>query len=104
LTVDREESMTDQEPLYSDRASLGPPLVEFVLRDAAGNDHQVALWAPPTTPHEAGRIYRGWLQIQGHPLYDRPRRVLGEGPWQPISLAFKVVGDFADERSLTRVV
>lgn len=96
--------MTDHEPVYADPAALGTPFVRFLLRDAAGGDHEVVIWAPPPTPLEAGRIFRGWLYVEGHPEFGRPRRVLGEGPWQPVSLAFKVVDDFAAQRSLTRVV
>jgi hypothetical protein len=97
-----EPPMIDHDAVHADRSDLGPPLVRFFLRDPDGVDREVVVWDPPDTPWEGG-TWRGWLFIEGHPQFDPPHRICGQGPWEPVALAFEQVGDLVSYTRLTLV-
>jgi hypothetical protein len=91
----------DHEADHAPPSALGPPFLRFALQDTAGYRLEVSIWAPPPAPWE-GSTFRGWLLVEGHPRYDPPGNVLGEGPWQPVWLALQTVERYARERGLAR--
>lgn len=87
--------MIDDEDEHASTSDLGPPWVNGQIC-VADVTLEVAVWKPPDNAWEEG-TWRGWLFIEGHPVYDPPRRVLGASRLQPIVLAFAALHQYMSE-------